>query len=221
MKSSFPVVCLCGETFNVDVIGTQIPKSVSCPKCGASIGLVEPLGNVVGMMILGRAEKELKNSDWTLSIVLAAMALECDMAFLYMKWNKIDLMEERMPTGADEVGWEHEWRQQASINNRLNTVSKLLTGKSFNSFVSQTMELLSLVNSLQLSAPDNSPMKLFVEGLFHKRNRIVHYGVIDFKDSEANVCFKLATTLSYILKYMDKTRYAALEVQLRNRASQP
>lgn len=55
-----------------------------------TITLVEPLGNVVGMAILGRAQEELKDEDWTLAIVLAAIAVECELVYLFTKWNRVD-----------------------------------------------------------------------------------------------------------------------------------
>jgi hypothetical protein len=90
MKSSFPVTCSCGEMFPVNVAGKQFPKDAQCPKCYLTIWLVEPVGNVVGMAILGRAAAEFQNGDWTLAIVLGAMAVECDLAYLFMKWNRVD-----------------------------------------------------------------------------------------------------------------------------------
>jgi hypothetical protein len=104
MKFSFPVTCGCSETFPVHVTGAELPKSAECPKCKSTIWLVEPLGNVVGMAILGRAATELKNGDSTLAIVLAAMAVECELVYLFMKWNRIDLMLVRNPTDADDDG---------------------------------------------------------------------------------------------------------------------
>ena len=49
-------------------------------------------------------------------------------------------------------------------------------------------------------------MKFFISELFHKRNRIVHFGEIDFQQSDAEMSFTLATTLSQILSAMDKQR---------------
>src|SRR6266851_5801567 len=110
MKFSFPVTCGCGETFHVNVTGAQFPTSAQCPKCHSTIWLVEPLGNVVGMAILGRAATELKNGDWTLAIVLGAMAVECELVYLFMKWNRIDLTSAKTPTDADDEAWEKQWR---------------------------------------------------------------------------------------------------------------
>lgn len=77
----------------VNVSGTQLPNSTECPKCHLTIWLVEPLGNVVGMAILGRAATELKNGDWTLTIVLGAMAVECELIH-EMESDRPDVGEE-------------------------------------------------------------------------------------------------------------------------------
>jgi hypothetical protein len=143
MKFSFPVTCACGETFLVHVAGTQFPKSAQCHICETAIWLVEPLGNVVGMAILGRAATEMKNGDWTLAIVLAAMAVECELVYRFMKWNRIDLMLVRNPTDADDEEWEKQWRDDVrTIAARFDKVSGLLTGQPFDSFLSQNSELL-------------------------------------------------------------------------------
>src|SRR5450631_1067502 len=147
MKFSFPVTCACGETFSVHVTGTQLPKSTQCPRCESTIGLVEPLGNVVGMAILGRAEMELKNGDWTLAIVFAAMAVECELAYQFMKWNRIDLGLVRNPSDVDYEGWEKQWRDDVrTFAARFDKVSTLLTGQSFDSFLSQNSQLLKTVH---------------------------------------------------------------------------
>ena len=171
MKFSFPVTCGCGETFPVNVSGTQFPKDAQCPKCHSQIWLVEPLGNVVGMAILGRAATEFHNGDWTLAIVLGAMAVECDMAYLFMKWNRIDLMTTRMPNDADDEAWEKQWREEVrSVAARLDKVSGLLTGEPFDSFLSQNSTLLRPVHArYPASGSEPSPKKLFTKELFYKR----------------------------------------------------
>src|SRR5215472_10851513 len=97
MKFSFPVSCNCGETFSVYVNGNHSPKDAQCPKCRTTIGLVDPLGNLVRMAIMNRANAEFQDGDWTITIVLSAMAVECEMAYLFMKWNRVELMWKREP----------------------------------------------------------------------------------------------------------------------------
>lgn len=55
------------------------------------------------------------------------------------------------------------------------------------------------------------PQEFFQQELFNKRNKIVHYGEIDFKKVDAEMCFALASALTAILKRMDDKRIAALD----------
>jgi hypothetical protein len=215
MKFSFPATCGCGETFPVNVRGTQFPKSAHCPKCHSSIWLIEPLGNVVGMAILGRAATELQSGDWTLAIVLGAMAVECDMAYLFMKWKGIDLMNTRKPADTDRDEWEKQWREGArTIAARLDKVSGLLAGQPFDSFLAQNGGLLKPIHTqFPASKSEPSPKKVFITELFHKRNKIVHFGEINFPQADAEMCLTLATTLSQVLSAMDAQRRLALDAK--------
>jgi hypothetical protein len=190
-------------------------KSARCPICGAAIWLVEPLGNVVGMAILGRAEAEMKNGDWTLAIVLAAMAVECELVYLFMKWNRIHLMLVRNPTDADDEGWEKQWRDDVrTIAARLDKVSGFLTELPFDSFLSQNSALLKNMYQRYPASKNAASLKdFFVKEFFHKRNRIVHFGKIDFQQPDAEMCFTLGSTLWQILTAMDAHRRRTLEAK--------
>jgi hypothetical protein len=135
--------------------------------------LVEPLGNVVGMVILGRASTELKNGDCTIAIVLGAMAVEYELAYLFMKWSGIELMSSRMPTDADEEEWERQWREDArSVAARFDKVSSLLAEQPFDSFLSQHGELLQALHErYPLSQTSASLKDFFVKELFHKQKQ--------------------------------------------------
>jgi hypothetical protein len=109
-----------------------------------------------------------------------------------MKWNRVDLTLQRTPTDADEEEWEERWRDIRSVAARFDKVSSLLTGKSFDSFLPVNGDLLKSVRTQYQSAGEALAKDFFVKGLFHKRNRIVHFGKIDFQKSEAELCFALA-----------------------------
>jgi hypothetical protein len=220
MKYSFPVTCNCGEIFQVPVTGSKFPRSAQCPKCESSIWLVAPLGNLVAMAILSRAATELlKNGDWTLTIVLSAMAIECDLAFLFMKWKRID---KDLPTDADQEGWENKWRDIRGIAAQLEAVSVLLTGKSFEAFVYQDIAWLTTIRANYPTFMSTASANiLLLEELFRRRNKIVHFGKIDFEQPDAEVCFELATTLSKILAAMDTERNNALKLKHSIQAQAP
>jgi len=214
VKFSIPITCDdCGK-FLVDVNGAQFPKEAQCPNCSKTIWLIEPLGNIAGMAIMYRAATELASADSTMTIVLAAMAVESQLAYLFMKWNRVDLTGQRNPTDADEEEWEESWRDIRSVAARFDRVSSRLTGKSFDSFLSANGDLLKSVRTQYQSSGEASAKDFFVKGLFHKRNRIVHFGKIDFQQSEAELCFALATALWHILVAMDADCYRGLQSKL-------
>lgn len=194
----------------MNVNGTQLPKDAQCPNCRKTIWLVEPLGNIVGMAIMRRAATELASGDSTLTIVLAAMAVESQLAYLFMKWNRVDLTLQRNPTDADEEEWEERWRDIRSVAARFDRVSSLLAGQSFDSFLSANGGLLKSVLTYYRSSAGASAKDFFVKGLFHKR-RVVHFGKIDFQQSDAELCFALATALWHILVAMDAHCYRKLQ----------
>ena|ERR1022692_2686066 len=134
MKSSIVIACHNGHPITVQTTGTQKIGAVSCPECGGSIYVVDPLGNYVARRILERAWAELKKGDSTLAILLCAVAVECELTGLFFKWKRVDVMDTTMPTSTDEGVWEEEWRKK-NVSARLNTVSTLLTKKTFDDLV--------------------------------------------------------------------------------------
>ena len=142
------------------------------------------------------------------------MAVECDMAFLFMKWNRVELMATRDPNDTDEEAWETEWRKILGVAPRLDKVSSLLTGKPFDLFLSQDSRLLqSLHMCCPASAAVASPKEFFIKELFHKRNKIVHFGEINFQKADAEMCLRLATMLTQILRAMDAESCRALDAK--------
>ena len=47
----------------------------------------------------------------------------------------------------------------------------------------------------------------------HKRNKIVHFGEINFQKADAEMCLRLATTLTQILRAMDAESCRALDAK--------
>jgi len=216
MKTSITFQCGCGEPLKADATGTALPEDAHCPKCGRAQWFVPPLGNVVGLLVLGRAHSELTNGDFTLTIILSAMAVECEMSRLFIKWKGLDQMRANqtgtMPTQAEEDVWVDEWRSFSRIKRRLDELSKLLTGQDFNELISQNSGLLSKIRSKYPALKSHvSPKDFFQQELFNKRNKVVHHGEIDFKEEDGEMCFALASTLTNILKEMDNKRIAALD----------
>jgi hypothetical protein len=82
MKVKIPIGCICGEE-NVcyAIAGSAVPD-VNC-KCGR---IIYGCGDVmVSEGVLSRSRDELLAGDSPLSIVLAAMATDCELAALFFK----------------------------------------------------------------------------------------------------------------------------------------
>jgi hypothetical protein len=212
MKFSFPITCQCGHKMTMETSGTGDPKEQQCPECFTAFYFVQPLGNVVGMRIFNRAWSELQNGDFTLVIVLSAMAVECELARLFFKWHEVDLFPVHIATQADKDGLEKAWRKWISIAVRLDKVSTLLTGKSFDSFLSHKPEFLKSISAKYPTLTVGASSKeFFIKELFYKRNKIVHAGEINYQQPDGDMCFTLANALLGILEAMDKQRIKAMD----------
>lgn len=216
MKWKVTVTCQqCGQSSTHESSGTQELKDTQCPHCKTPFWFIKPLGDFVGMTIFNRAWEELQKKDFTLVIVLSAMAVECNLAFLFSKWKEIELMDTKMPvTQADKDVWIELWNDIFEIKKRLNKVSTFLTGKDFDAFLSANPALMSPLSAAFAASSCTSARQFFIQELFYRRNRIVHSGAIDFQQADADICFTLAATLFNILKEMDAQRLKVLDKKL-------
>jgi hypothetical protein len=115
-------------------------------------------------------------------------------------------------TKEQEDSWEKELRRASKIVERLDLVSRFLTGNDFDTFFSNRADLMKALHARHPeSVGQPSPKKFFEENLFHKRNRIVHLGKIDYTQAEAEGCHRCAATLFQALAAMDFVRLKKLE----------
>jgi hypothetical protein len=195
----------------LQTVGTGDVKDKTCSACGIVFWFVNPLGNFVGLRILSRAAAEIESEDYTLSIILSAMAVECELARLFMKWKEVDFMDKAMPTPQDRETWAEQWRKWVSIAVRFDKVSTLMTGEDLDLFLSHNPGLLKSTNAKY--SVGASPKDFFIKDFFYKRNKIVHQGEIDFGQADGEMCYTLATTLFQIFKVMDEKRIKALDAK--------
>ena len=197
----------------MDIIGSRLPKDARCQACGVTIHLMEPLGNIVTMLLMERARQELLSGDITIATLLGAVAIEAEMAYLFLKWKAID--SQKVPpniTPEDRNQWEDEWANMRSIGKRLDELSRLLTGKPFDEFARSNMKLLE--SALTGYKPAASIKDFLQEQFFDKRNDIAHHGKIDFQEADGSQCLSFASALLDLLHVMDMSR--ALRARLLN-----
>jgi hypothetical protein len=194
----------------LEVSGSQLPEYAKCSDCDASISLVQPLGNIVTMLLTARAKQELAHNDITICTLLSAVAVEAEMSYLYLKWRAIE--SQKLPadqTLEDKKQWEEECTNMRSISKRLDELSRLLTGKPFDEFACLNKELFK--PSLIGYKPATSFKDFFQEQFFQKRNQIVHYGKIDFGEADGTQSLSLATALLDLFRAMDTRRINILD----------
>src|ERR1039458_10523852 len=103
--------CACGHTHSFSTYGDNRWTAAVCPKCGSAAGLIDPLSvSVTAERLLYRSKAELESGDYSLSIVIAVMAIESFLTRLFLKLKGMDSYAStfNLPTAAQEADWERE-----------------------------------------------------------------------------------------------------------------
>jgi hypothetical protein len=199
--------CECGGgDYSFTASGDAPFDSGACDKCGRFAHLVDPLSvSVVAERILRRSKSELDRGDNTLTILLAAIAVETFLTRLFMKLKGMEQFGSgfEWPTPAEEAKWESEYPRNGGFPGPANFVSKRLVQKTFDDFVSshETANAIhkTLPNSGQLSLSE-----LCQSNLFAIRNRIAHWGYVNSSGEDAQRCYGISVAVVCVLREMDK-----------------
>jgi hypothetical protein len=223
MLVPLPVACpACGELSTATVHVTKDHAQHSCPHCGAVGAIHDPLSvSVVAERLLVRVQSEIDKGDFTIAIVLSAMAVETALIQAYLKWKAIEHYAAGgplNPPAAVVETWEACYRVEArGFDSGVKFVGKFLVGKTFNSFVSEKQ------------AAAAQPTWLLTAGtiqkdLFDKRNAAMHRGKMNFSKDDAEKAHAAAIQAIRTVKWMDEDKYQAEEKARRDElyaASQP
>lgn len=223
MKSRTKIPCSCGATVPLELTGSKLPRSIPCHDCSNDIVLVPPLGNLATHLIINRAGVELDDGEITLAILLSAMAVEGEMSWLFFHWKKVELTPGAPTyTAADEEVWESQWAEMRAIKTRLHQLSLFLTCADFDTFVFQNKTLFKSVKDAYDSVNAHTSPKLFFQAnLFDTRNKIAHYGEVDFQRPDGERCFSSALSLLNILSAMHQERIKRMDEEHKNAQPKP
>jgi hypothetical protein len=211
MRFTAKVPCQrCGTTITVETTGTDRFPDAKCTACKATIYLSD--NSTPGLRMLFRSDAESQGGDFTLSVMLTAMAVEAELSFLFFKWKRIDLNMAHVNTGiqvtqAHEDAWEDEYRRQYRIVSKFDAVFQMLTGSAFDAFVASDAQCSQLMSKRHSAAAGVSPAKVVEENLFWVRNKIMHSGAVDTTKDVAEGCYAMASTLFSILATADPVKY--------------
>ncbi len=216
----FPMVVTCPACKKPLIVETEGSKPYPNPhcECGAAIYLLQS-DMRVSRRAFCRAEVELSEGDFSLAIVLSAMAVESELAFLFSKWKMLEahlLPHEVKPTHTN--AWEQEFRKMKGVSGKLDATTQLMTTEAFDAFLARRADLSSRLQKNHANMGNRTASKFFVEELFRKRNKILHSGHTEFGKAEAEACVKMATSLLQIIAEIDKERYTRFDKELRSQA---
>jgi hypothetical protein len=205
MKIPIERPCDCGGTYVFSAYGDEDFKDATCSRCGSSASLIDPLSvSVTGERLLIRSETELRNGDYSLSIVIGVLAVESFLTRLFLKLKGMEsyAVTYQPPTAVQEAEWEKEITKSGGFPSPAGFVSQRLVGTTFDDFVATNKKANVTFSDLPDSA-GTSPAQYFQDQLFKRRNRIAHWGYVNSNKSEAQLCHAVSVAIVTILREMD------------------
>jgi len=211
MKFNWEGTCeSCGCTVLLSAYGDGPWQDTSCPACHCPVGLMDPLSvSVTTERLLLRSKAEVNGGDYSLAIVIGAIAVESFLTRLFLKLKGMTHYATtfNLPSPVQEEDWEKEYPRSGGFTGPADFVSKNITGMPFDDFVRKNN--LAMAIMARFPAAQVSAKQYFQDELFKLRNRIVHWGYVNSTEVEALRCHDLAVSIVSILREMDKIKYGA------------
>ena len=184
MRIPLKIPCGCGSTAEVETFGESPFPGAICKSCGLSIYPLDSINyaSPVTERLLLRIRAELEAGDYSLVILLSAVAVESEVAYTFFKWKGLELrLDDKEVLAIDEEKWEKELRNKG-IADKLDYLSNFLVRLAFNEYVARCGYLPVAGHKFQHLQP-SAAKETLIKSLFWKRNRIVHFGKISFEET--------------------------------------
>jgi hypothetical protein len=197
MRIPIEMVCeKCSEIGRVFMDLNANSVDWSCP-CGHSIPQISTSNLQIGPLILNRARYELKEqNDIPMSMVLSAMAADCELSRLHFKWVRIAELGEARVISDEEL--EKQIRSYRSVSDKLSGIARLMHTSGLVDFVANQGEVRGVVETGFPSLDVCRLAETITEVLFWPRNRILHLGQTKYNLEAAKRSFNVATLVIYI-----------------------
>jgi hypothetical protein len=213
MKFSQEIPCKCGGVFLFEKYGDGRWPVVSCTVCNKSASLMNHLSvDVTADCLLQRSKAELDNGDYTLSILISAIAVESFLTRMFLRQKGIAAhVFDRSTLDAQQNEWKEEYRRRVKggFTVPADFISKEFTGISFDKFVAKDDVTIKIMAQFP-EATNTSTKQYFQDELFKRRNEIAHWGYVNSAEPEAQRALMIAASIIEILKRMDKLKYGNL-----------
>jgi hypothetical protein len=209
MKFSYQTPCNCGATVSVNAYGDGDWNGAVCHACYSMVHVFDQLSvSVTAERLLGRSQAELVEGDYSLSIVIATMAIESFLTRSFIKLKGMNMLMENSdwPTPEEEIIWEEEYPRSGGFPKPADFVSSKLSGMTFDKFVAANPVAKATMSKFP-EAANQSARDFFQKWLFVPRNRIAHWGYVNATEGEASRCLELAFAVVAIFREMDSAKY--------------
>jgi len=212
MKFTYDAPCECGGQIVFSARGDEQFGPGECSMCKGTTYLIDPLSvSVTAERLLYRSKAELQNGDYSLSIVIATIAVESFLTRLFLKLKGMENYETtfELPNESMEEQWEKEYPRSGGFLKPSDFVAKRFTGLTFDEFV-MSNNIAAAHVFLGLPNPKKVlPSRCFQVELFKRRNRIAHWGYVNSTRLEAEYCHQIAVAIIAILREMDRLKYGS------------
>lgn len=153
-------------------------------------------------------------------IICSAMAIEAALTCLFLKWKGIEHGYPATTTDADKESWEKEYfKGTGGFTKSANFVTQYLTKLKYDDFVSEYVKRANDCDLIRagLAKLSESDMKAshIQSELFDRRNRVMHWGNVEYQKQDAENAHKAAHTALAVLSVIDKQKADELEGKLR------
>lgn len=191
MQVSIPVKCgSCGALGNQTILVDKSSFDWTCSSCGQGHSIFLSLDLTIGFLLKERSLQELQKADYSLSIALAAVALDAELSRLYTKWMHIaDL---RAGRDFDSEKCDKGLKKLKFIP-KLNAVAMMLYPTGLEGFVRDSAELSATIDNNFPSLHRGSLAQDFHRTVFKPRNEIMHQGVVTYGKQDAERCLSIAS----------------------------
>ena len=208
MKIPYPFRCEnCGSTDPVEINLARTSPEWVCESCGhKNAGIFHP-GFTIGWKILIRSDYELRRrKDHSMSIVLSAMAFDCDLSRLFLKWSEVGELQSGKAPDMEEL--ERKLRGLLPMRRKIETVGRLIDSRGVDDFVQSSEDLQNSMKKLYPAIGVGPLAEDLERSLFWPRNRILHLGEAEFVESEASLCYRLSEFGLNLFETLDRARIA-------------
>jgi hypothetical protein len=211
MKFTYDTACECGGKIVFSATGEEKFGLGECSSCKKTTYLIDPLSvSVTAERLLYRSKAELENGDYSLSIVIATIAVESYLTRLFLKLKGMENYATtfELPNESMEAQWEKEYPRSGGFLKPSDFVAKQFTGLTFDQFV-MSNNIVTAHAFLGLPNPNKIlPSRYFQNELFNRRNRIAHWGYVNSTRQEAEHSHQIAVAIITILREMDRLKYS-------------